>query len=74
MQHAITLDKHFARPVDQNFRDRTVAQQHFQWPEAGQLINQFFGQPLHFVTRDGQSQASDVLSHFIDDKLRQSRS
>lgn len=74
MQHAITLDKHFARPVDQDFCDRTVAQQHFQWPEAGQLINQFFGQPLHFVTRDGQSQASDVLSHFIDDKLRQSRS
>ncbi len=74
MQHAIALDKYLAWPVDQNFRHRGVAQQHFQRTEAGQFVDQFFSQALHFVTRNGQPQPCDVFGHLVDDELRQGRS
>ncbi|MNH02405.1 hypothetical protein D3C79_616440 [compost metagenome] len=43
------LDEHPVRSVDQNLGDTGVTQQHLQRPEPGQLVDQFFGQALHFV-------------------------
>ena len=49
VQDAVALDKHPVRAIDQNFGDRRIAQQDFQRAKAGELVNDFLGQPFHFI-------------------------
>ncbi len=69
MQQAIAFEKHPVRPVDQDFGHGGIAQQHLQRAEAGQLIDDFLGQPFHLITGNCQMQARHVLADLVDDEL-----
>lgn len=71
VQHAIALDEHPVRAVDQDLGHRRIAQQHFQRAETGEFVHQLFGQALHFIAGNRQVQAGDVLGHLVGNEARQ---
>jgi len=67
----LALDKHPMGAVDQDFSHGRVAQQHFEGAETGQLVDDLFGQPLHFITGNGQVQTRHILGYPLGNKLGQ---
>ena len=67
----LALDKHPVRAVDQNLGHARVAQQHFEGAETGQFVDDLFGQPLHFITGNGQVQTRHILGYPLGNKLGQ---